>query len=107
MRHEGKEGQPPGEQVSNLHVRHEPKHPATWVDVGHESMPMSECPLPPRSRYISGTPKSSSFEEKLEREQPAATPVMTAHRRHCTTPSPRTPAADTAGLDLIGDVVAV
>ena len=30
---------------------------------------------------------------------------MAAHRRHCTTPSPSTPAADAAGLGLIGDVV--
>jgi len=32
---------------------------------------------------------------------------MAADRRHCTTHSPSTPAADTAGLGLIGDVVAV
>jgi len=32
---------------------------------------------------------------------------MAAHRRHCTTRSPSAPAADTASLGLIGDVVAV
>ena len=32
---------------------------------------------------------------------------MAAHRRHCTIRSPRAPAADTAGLGSIGDVVAV
>ena len=60
-----------------------------------------------QSRCISCTPKSSTFEEKVERERPAAPLLMAAHRPHCTALSPSTPSAGAAGLGSIGDDVMV